>query len=66
MKTAQQVAAELGYNDAHIRRLCIAGKLRAIKFGRQWIIGEDEVARLSNLPRHGRRSKGKTVADVTD
>ena len=66
MKTAQQVAAELGYNDAHIRRLCIAGKIRAIKFGRQWIIGEDEVTRLSDLPRHGRRRGGKEEAGVAN
>ena len=64
MKTAQQVAAELGYNDAHIRRLCMAGKIRAIKFGRQWIIGADEVTRLANLPRHGRGHKGEAVTNV--
>lgn len=33
-----ELAQAAGLSDAHIRRLCIAGKLQGEKFGRDWAI----------------------------
>ena len=54
MQTTQQVAVNLGYNEAHVRRMCIEGRITAMKLGKQWMIAEEEVRRLQKLPRNGR------------
>lgn len=36
--TAEAASALTGYNIQHIRRLCFAGKLEAVRIGRAWLI----------------------------
>jgi hypothetical protein len=41
--TAQAASDLTGYNIQHIRRLCCAGKLKAIHIGRSWLIRVDSL-----------------------
>ena len=66
MQTAQRVATTLGYSDAHIRRLCITGKINAVKFGRQWMIDNEEVQRLRSMSRNGRGIAAIQVASIQE
>jgi len=43
--TAQDLAREAGVNDAYIRRLCLDGKIRGEKLGRQWLIRDADARR---------------------
>lgn len=49
--TAEQAAAELGYDQSYVRRLCIDGKLRCLKVGRDWLIERDAVRAWKEEPR---------------
>lgn len=41
--TAQQAAKIKQIDDSHIRRLISQGKIHAVKFGRGWLITEDDL-----------------------
>jgi excisionase family DNA binding protein len=43
--TAKEAATELNCNDSWIRQLILAGKLSAIKRGRDWLISKAEIER---------------------
>lgn len=44
--TVQEVAGMTGYDDSHVRRLCIWGEIKAKKFGKMWRIPGDEAYKL--------------------
>jgi len=45
MKTVREAAAMLGYDESHVRRLCIKGDLEGEKFGWMWMISKDAIER---------------------
>lgn len=45
-KNTGQLAALLGYHEETIRRLIREGRIRALRFGRNYRIPADEVARI--------------------
>ncbi len=47
--TAQAAADLTGYNIQHIRRLCYAGRLQAIRIGRSWLIRVESLERYLNV-----------------
>ncbi len=47
--TAQAASDLTGYNIQHIRRLCYAGKLKAIRVGRSWLIRVESLERYLNV-----------------
>lgn len=53
--TVKEAAKELGYHPDHVRRLLRAGKLRADRFGRAWLISRQEVERVKALQGPGGR-----------
>lgn len=54
--TVAEAAKELGVNNSRVRQLCIAGELRAQKFGRDWMVSKEAVAeRAKDPPPRGRR-----------
>jgi excisionase family DNA binding protein len=55
LKTTKEAAEILGYaSDAGIRKLIERGKIKPQKFGRDWMISEEE---LSTIPRVKTRAK---------
>jgi excisionase family DNA binding protein len=56
MKTVRETAAMLGYDESHVRRLCIEGKLKGKKLGWMWVISEEAIKRYQ------RQCKGKRPA----
>jgi excisionase family DNA binding protein len=55
--TTTEVSERLGMSRSSIRRMILAGKLPAEKFGRDWLIDSDHLASLSPQ-RPGRPRKG--------
>lgn len=43
--TLTRAASETGYDDAHLRRLCEAEKMPALKYGKTWYVRRDALAR---------------------
>ncbi len=43
--TTTEVAGRLGINQSRVRQLILAGDLPARKFGRDWVIDEEDLAR---------------------
>jgi excisionase family DNA binding protein len=60
MLTTTQVAAALGVDRSHVRRLILSGTLKAVKLGRDWCIEQTEVARFQQ----GRRKAGRPRKDA--
>jgi len=59
--STQQAAEMTGLHVETIRRLCRAGKLRAKRVGRVFVIEERDLrALIANPPTRGRPRKGKT------
>jgi excisionase family DNA binding protein len=44
--TTEQAAAELGVNDSRVRQLIRAGELKAMQFGRAYLLERSEVRKL--------------------
>ena len=54
----QETAKRLGYHPDHIYRLIKAGKIKATRFGKSWMITEQEVGRVRALQdEYGRLTK---------
>ncbi len=53
MKTVREAATMLGYDESHVRRLCIAGKLKGRKMGWMWVISEKSIKKclLTSAPK---------------
>ena len=70
--TAQAASDLTGYNIQHIRRLCYAGKLKAIHIGRSWLIRVDSLEWYLNVivsngdGRFGPRSNGQSIEEAYD
>jgi len=47
----REAAAELGRSVALIRRMCAAGRLRAQKVGKTWVIAPDDLSAFQALDR---------------
>ena len=47
--TSSAAATILGFTPSHIRRLCIEGKIKAEKFGNDWIIEEKDIRDIKRL-----------------
>lgn len=47
--TAQAASDLTGYNIQYIRRLCYAGKLKAIRIGRSWLIRAESLEWYLNV-----------------
>ncbi len=45
MKTTTEAARALGLTQGRIRQLCIAGRLKGVKHGRDWDIEEESIRR---------------------
>jgi excisionase family DNA binding protein len=58
MLTTTQVAAALGVDRSHVRRLILSGKLAATKMGRDWLIDQSEVTRFQQTRRRAGRPRG--------
>lgn len=46
--TTKQAARALGINDSRVRQLILSGRLPAQKIGRDWIIQEKDLKKVSN------------------
>jgi excisionase family DNA binding protein len=55
--TTTQAAARKNCDPSHIRRLILAGKLRAIKMGRDWVIAAEDLQEVTVADGPGRRRK---------
>jgi excisionase family DNA binding protein len=53
--TTTEVAKVAGLTQAYIRELILAGKIRAEKVGRDWIISDNEVLRFLEQRRQSGR-----------
>jgi excisionase family DNA binding protein len=63
MNTVTQVAARLGLSGVRVCQLIRAGKLRATRIGRCWIIDDDELAGFAQTARpRGRPRKPANIA----
>lgn len=58
--TTTEAAQLSGYDPEHVRRLARAGKIKARKWGRDWMI--DGKSLLEYRKREGRRPKKKSSA----
>lgn len=54
--TTKTAAAYLGLDPSRVRQLCESGRLRALKFGRDWAINRDDLVRYQK-PKRGRPRK---------
>jgi excisionase family DNA binding protein len=54
--TTKQAAKALGVNDSRVRQLILAGRLPALKMGRDWIIKEKDLKKVADR-KHGRPKK---------
>lgn len=45
--TTAMAAQKLGFHQAHIRRLCAQGVIKAQKIGQDWIIPENSIKGLT-------------------
>ena len=70
--TAQAASDLTGYNIQHIRRLCYAGRLKAIHIGRSWLIRVDSLEWYLNVivsngdGRFGPRGNGQSIEEAYD
>lgn len=55
--TAQEAAERLGLTDSAVRRLCIAGKIKAVRTGKSWAIPIDQISAALARPKRGRPSR---------
>lgn len=46
--TTKQAAKTLGINDSRVRQLILSGRLPAQKIGRDWIIQEKDLKKVSD------------------
>jgi excisionase family DNA binding protein len=46
--TTKQAAKALAVNDSRVRQLILSGRLPAQKFGRDWIIKENDLKRVAD------------------
>lgn len=57
--TSSEAAALLGVKQSRVRQLILAGRLPALKFGRDWLIERKAIEKFAKLPRpNGRPAKG--------
>lgn len=58
LMTSAQAAKKLGFTQDWVRKLCIEGKIRAIKPGHDWLIDEKD---LKDIKRVRITKKGQTI-----
>ena len=56
--TSQDVAKELMLTVFHVRRLLIQGRIKAIKFGRDWLIDKEDLKGITRRRYPRKRNKG--------
>jgi len=57
MLTTKEAAEILGVNRSRVRQLILAGRLKAEKFGRDWLINESDLDGVRDR-KSGRPQKG--------
>jgi excisionase family DNA binding protein len=58
--TTQQAAVLADYTEAYIRQLAIAGRIKAQKLGRDWLINKEDLLAYKARVRPGRpRGRGE-------
>ncbi len=62
--TLQEAAQATGRNAELLRRWCVSGRIRAQRFGRDWLLSPDELAHIDRMPRRGMR--GTQEIDLGD
>jgi len=60
MLTTTEAAARLGVNPSRIQFLVRAGRIKAMRVGRQWCIQEADLAAWQPLPPHRPRKRKET------
>jgi excisionase family DNA binding protein len=58
--TTAMAAKILGFTPDYIRRLCLKGKIKAIKHGHDWILQEKDLHRIT------RKRKAKELSNGID
>ncbi len=53
--TSQTAATRLGCSDARIRQVCIAHDDIGVKHGYAWLLTEDDILKIRELPEFGKR-----------
>lgn len=64
MITVSQAAADLGVSDRRVRALCAAGRIKATRIGRAWIILSLDFAR--NRPSGRPKSKDSKIIPIPE
>jgi len=54
--TTKKAAKKLNVSERRIRQFIAAGRLPAIKFGRDWVISKDDLSKVANR-KNGRPKK---------
>jgi len=62
MLTTKQAAERLGVSPQRVRKLIQAGRIEATKFGRDWMITEEALAKHKPLPRGWQKGRPRTKA----
>lgn len=55
--TTKQAADRLGVNQSRVRQLILAGKLPSEKFGRDLMVDEDDLSKVTTYGKPGRPKK---------
>jgi excisionase family DNA binding protein len=58
--TTTEATARLGVNQSRVRQMILAKDLPARKFGRDWMIDEEDLAKVRERNKAGRPKKGKS------
>jgi len=62
--TTQQASKILNVNPSRVRQLILKGRLPAIKFGRDWVISKDDLAKVAHR-KNGRPRKSSQATQST-
>ncbi len=57
--TTPQAAAQLGIGSAYVAQLCAAGRIKAVKVGRDWLLTPAALSAYRARARGAGRPKGK-------
>ena len=64
--TVKEAAEHLRLSDIRIRQLIKGNQLPATKFGWQWLIKPEDIAKFKKLRRKPGRPRGKPVVEISE